>query len=135
MNLERTIDGVTSTVTLAQLRREFPSVSFPASPSAADLEPFGVRPAPGNIHPVLVVPGVTPVRVEMHKFLAAIRKFGLRVQMERFVLVSAGQARDYWFTAPYVARTSKYIADLAQAFALTDSNLDEIFASAGKEPD
>jgi hypothetical protein len=70
--------------------------------------------------------------VPMYKFLYGIRQFGLRVQFERYVNLTQGHTRDFWFTSAFISRRAEYLQDVAKDFGLSELDLDYIFAEANK---
>lgn len=70
--------------------------------------------------------------VPMYKFLYGIRQFGLRVQFERYVQLTQGHTRDFWFTSAFISRRAEYLQDVAKDFGLSELDLDFIFAEANK---
>lgn len=128
-------DGSKHPYSEKQLRLDNPDVSFPKGLSGVELEKYGVvmEPAPRTPDNSTVAAqrrAVVSDVVPMHCFLYGIREFGLRVQMEHYVLVQQGHARDYWFSAPYVCRSSTYVAQLAEYFGLSELDLDTVFTTA-----
>ena len=131
MNLSIIRDGHRFPYSERQLRLDNPNVSFPKDLSLVDLSEYGVvaEAAMANV-------GAKSVpehqRIAMHCFLYGIREFGLRVQFERYMLGLEGHARDYWMTAPYVVRSSTYVAHMAAHFGLSDHDLAAIFAAGAQ---
>ena len=129
--LLKIVDGHTFSSSIAELRREFPNVSFPSNLVGMDLSPYGYlvssEAATGQ-----VTPRCTPAtRVSMAQFLYGLRDFGLRVQFENYIQHLEGHARDYWLTSPYVNRGHVCIKHLSEFFQLTQLDLDVIFTVAG----
>lgn len=120
-------NGVKEPYSEQQFRRDNPNASFPKGLVVVDLDAYGVVLEPKPKRAVAVVQKLTSDCVPMHCFLYGLREFGLRVQMEHYVLCQQGHARDYWLTAPHVHRSSTYVGQLAEYFGLSALDLDIIF--------
>lgn len=124
-------DGVKEPYSERQFRLDNPNIGFPKGLIGVDLASYGVEVAPdADPTPVSVPQARVADTVPMHCFLYGLREFGLRVQFERYFLAQEGHARDYWFSAPYVRKTSTYVQHLKGFFMLKDSDLDVIFTTA-----
>lgn len=126
------IDGHTFPSSVAELRKEFPHVSFPRDLEGVNLVQYGYMLSNGpDSWKVRERLGIVPTRVAMHQFLYALRDFGMRVQFEAYTLSLEGHARDYWLTAAYVHRGHVCVKHMAEFFQLTSPDLDTIFSVAG----
>jgi hypothetical protein len=133
MSISKIKDGKLYPYSEQELRKEYPNVSFPKGLGGVDLSIYDC--VEGATSPLNEGPGTTLaapslVRIPMHMFLYGIREFGLRVQLEVYILGQEGHARDYWLTAPYVVKGSTYIQHMAETFQLSDSDLDAIWSTA-----
>ena len=129
--LLKIVDGHTFTSSVAELRREFPNVSFPSNLVGMDLSPYGYL-VPSKAATGQVTPRCAPAtRVSMSQFLYGLRDFGLRVQFENYIQHLEGHARDYWLTSPYVNRGHVCVKHMAEFFQLTSPDLDTILSVAG----
>lgn len=123
-------NGIKEPYSELQFRKDNPNTSFPKGLVGVDLGAYGVVVEPKPKQAVAVVQKMKADCVPMHCFLYGIREFGLRVQMEHYVLCQQGHARDYWFSAPNVHRGSTYVAQMAEYFGLSSLDLDTIFTTA-----
>jgi hypothetical protein len=129
MELSIIRDGQRFPYSIAQLRKDNPSVSFPRDLTGVDLTPFGVIvEATKYAKPEHVDPEHD--MVPMHCWLYGLREFGLRVQFEDYVLLQQGHARDYWMSAPYVAKSSTYVQHVREYFQLGDADFNRIWRTA-----
>jgi len=130
MELSIVRDGKRFPYSYAMLRADNPSVSFPRDLSGVDLTPFGVIAEP-TVFDEPTKPHAPEQRmVAMHAFLWGLRELGLRVQFERYMLSLEGHARDFWMTAPYVSRSSTYVAHMRSFFGLSDLDFGQVWRSA-----
>lgn len=129
MELSIIKDGARFPYSLAQLRKDHPNTTFPADLVGADLTHLGVI-VEGTKYakPEYVQPSHD--MVAMHCWLYGLREFGLRVQFEAYVLAQQGHARDYWMSAPYVAKSSTYVKEAQSFFGLSEIDLDTIWRTA-----
>lgn len=130
MELSIVRDGKRFPYSEALLRADNPNVSFPRDLSGVDLAPYGVIAEP-TVYAEPTKPHAPEQRmVAMHAFLWGLRENGLRVHFERYTLALEGHARDYWLSAPYVARSSTYVAHMRAVFGLSDYDFAAIWRSA-----
>lgn len=128
MKLSIVRDGHRFPYSFEQLKADNPNVSFPRDLANVDLSSYGVivdvpdAPVGSRANP-------THQRIAMHCFLYWMRELGLRTHFERYILCLEGHARDFWMSAPYVSRSSTYVAHVAETFGLSSFDIDAIFAT------
>lgn len=76
-----------------------------------------------------------PDSVAAHKWRLALRAAGLRAAYEAHVTGAPANAQDYWRTAPYINRRSKFMGALRTALGITQRQLDAVFEAADTEED
>ena len=133
MSISKLIDGKLYPYSEQELRKEYPNVGFPKGLKGVDLSLYGcVEGATSDLNEgtgtTLAAPSLP--RLPMHLFLYGVRQFGLRVQLESYILQQENHARDYWLSAPYVTRGSTYVQHFATVYSLSDQDLDTIWTSA-----
>lgn len=82
-----------------------------------------------------IPPKPTTDSVPAHKWRMALRAGGFRAAYETHVTGSSANAQDYWKTAPYINRRSKFMGALRTALGITQRQLDTVFEAADTEED
>lgn len=82
-----------------------------------------------------IPPKATPDSVPAHKWRMALRAGGFRAAYETHVTAASANAQDYWKTAPYINRRSKFMGALRTALGITQRQMDAVFEAADTEED
>lgn len=124
-------DGKRFPYSEAELRKDNPNVSFPKGLAGVDFSAYGVI-AEKTVHAAQPVQAIhhSQSMVAMHCFLWGLREIGMRVQFERYAQACQGHARDFWLSAPYVAKSSTYVADMRAFFGLSDLDFARAWSAA-----
>ena len=117
MELSIIRDGQRFPYSIAQLRKDNPSVSFPRDLTGVDLTPFGVIVEATKYAKPEYVDQITIWCRCTVGFMACV-SLGCACSLRDYVLLQQGHARDYWMSAPYVAKSSTYVQHVREYFQL-----------------